>query len=508
MRIDIPQIYWHGKNDRIMSCDFYPNTNFIVTCGAESEDKMFVKLWKIEETPLNLLLQKNQNPASNNNNTNNQNLTNQNQNNTNQINNFIDNFFANSNQNINNDMRINPIFIFELSGAHTSTVNICRFSPNGMYLATGSDDHTIVIWVQKKRPISFGSSEEKVTWCNYKILRGHSSDIYDLCWSPDSKYIISGSVDNSALIFNIEKGKYIQRFTDHNNFVQGVSWDPRNKYIITQSCDKSVRFYKNYKNKVDFKFYYLNQMKRFEIKKCNNDEINTEKNNKIYHYYFADQDQCSTFVRRSAFSPDGKICLLVSGINQNEINKDELDFVVWGVSRYDFSHPLFYIPTLDKAATCVRFCPIIFQKPKKDDNNIKELVDLPYMMIFAIGTIDSVFIYGTNSIIPKFAITNIHLQSITDLSWNGDKILAISSSDGYMSFCTFENGELGVKLEPNDIVYDDKLKSLYEQYLNIDINKNVVSTLSQITVIKPKRKKQNENSNNNNNNKVNEINNN
>ena len=231
MRIDIPQIYWHGKNDRIMSCDFYPNTNFIVTCGAESEDKMFVKLWRIEETPLNILLQKNQNPASNNNN-NNQIPNNQNQNNTNQINNFIDNFFSNSNQNINNDMRINPIFIFELSGAHTSTVNICRFSPNGMYLATGSDDHTIVIWVQKKRPISFGSSEEKVTWCNYKILRGHSSDIYDLCWSPDSKYIISGSVDNSALIFNIEKGKYIQRFTDHNNFVQGVSWDPRNKYII------------------------------------------------------------------------------------------------------------------------------------------------------------------------------------------------------------------------------------------------------------------------------------
>ena len=49
MRIEIPQIFWHGNRDRIMSIDFYPNTNFLVTSGAESENKMYVKLWRIEE---------------------------------------------------------------------------------------------------------------------------------------------------------------------------------------------------------------------------------------------------------------------------------------------------------------------------------------------------------------------------------------------------------------------------------------------------------------------------
>ena len=48
MRIEIPQIFWHGNRDRIMSIDFYPNTNFLVTSGAESENKMYVKLWRIE----------------------------------------------------------------------------------------------------------------------------------------------------------------------------------------------------------------------------------------------------------------------------------------------------------------------------------------------------------------------------------------------------------------------------------------------------------------------------
>ncbi len=44
MKIEIPQIFWHGNRDRIMSIDFYPNTNFLVTCGAESEDKMWIKV--------------------------------------------------------------------------------------------------------------------------------------------------------------------------------------------------------------------------------------------------------------------------------------------------------------------------------------------------------------------------------------------------------------------------------------------------------------------------------
>ena len=34
MRIEIPQIFWHGNRDRIMSIDFYPNSNLLITSGA------------------------------------------------------------------------------------------------------------------------------------------------------------------------------------------------------------------------------------------------------------------------------------------------------------------------------------------------------------------------------------------------------------------------------------------------------------------------------------------
>ncbi len=45
MKIEIPLIFWHGNRDRIMSIDFYPNSNYLVTCGAEAEDKMWIKVY-------------------------------------------------------------------------------------------------------------------------------------------------------------------------------------------------------------------------------------------------------------------------------------------------------------------------------------------------------------------------------------------------------------------------------------------------------------------------------
>jgi chromatin assembly factor 1 subunit B len=526
---------------------------------------MFVKLWRIEQilidnSNLNTLqIQQNpQNGQNPNQNQNGEDNGNQNQNNNNVNNN---NFQTLTDPENNSNIRIKPEFEYELNGAHISTVNICRFSPNGKYLATGSDDNTIIIWVQKLRPTTFGSTEEKISWCNHKILRGHSGDVYDLSWNPESKYLISGSVDNYCMIWNIEKAKCVNRFMDHEHFVQGVSWDPRNKYILTQSSDKSVRFYKNTQSKLEMKFIYINQLKRFEIKNKNNsNNINNnnenstniknnekleqnkkEENNKMiveeeknnmnktninssnkkekekeinqknvlsYHYYFADEDQCNTFVRRSSFSPDGKICLLVSGVMQNPLDKNELNFVVWGVSRKDFSKPKFYIPTLNKSSTCVRFCPLIFHKKEKNDNSCPALLELNYVMIFAIGTNDSVFIYGTDSIKPRYALTNIHYQSITDLAWNGDKMLAISSSDGYISFVSFEENELGIPFKPEEINWDDeKFKKQYELYFSVDIKKNVMSNSQNIiTDVKIKKKKNIGNDNSNNNSSANKIN--
>ncbi len=75
-------------------------------------------------------------------------------------------------------------------------------------------DHVVLLWklesdcarVEGNLVTDDGSKE---SWTVSKILRGHLEDVYDLCWSHDSSYIITGSVDNSAIIWDVQKGRIV-----------------------------------------------------------------------------------------------------------------------------------------------------------------------------------------------------------------------------------------------------------------------------------------------------------
>ena len=69
-------------------------------------------------------------------------------------------------------------------------------------------------------------------------------------------------------------------------------------------------------------------------------------------------------------------------------------------------------------------------------------------MIFAVATCSAVLIYSTMSSRPLYGMGNYHYAALTDLSWHGADMIAVSSSDGYCSFIVFEDGELGEIYEP------------------------------------------------------------
>jgi WD40 repeat protein len=121
-------------------------------------------------------------------------------------------------------------------------------------LASGGDDGFIFLWKlegegQLRPSQTFGdedddSSLNKETWNIVATLRGSSSEIYDLSWSPDSQFVLFGSVDNTACVWDVIRGKQVQEFRDHTHYVQGVTWDPLSRYLVTQSSDRSCRIYK------------------------------------------------------------------------------------------------------------------------------------------------------------------------------------------------------------------------------------------------------------------------
>ncbi|CAM9569227.1 unnamed protein product, partial [Choristocarpus tenellus] len=131
-------------------------------------------------------------------------------------------------------------FVVSLGG-HQRGVNVVRFSPNGLSLASASDGGTIVIWSVTNIEVWGNLQSDRET--KKVILRGAQEDIYDLTWSPDCRYIACGSIDRRAHVWEVATKRSAATLEDHTNYVQGTAWDPLCKYMATQSSDRSCRIY-------------------------------------------------------------------------------------------------------------------------------------------------------------------------------------------------------------------------------------------------------------------------
>jgi chromatin assembly factor 1 subunit B len=74
----------------------------------------------------------------------------------------------------------------------------------------------------------------------------------------------------------------------------------------------------------------------------------------------------------------------------------------------------------------------------------KPAFSMPYRVVYAVATQDSVLLYDTQQKTPICVVSNLHCATFTDLTWSSDGLtLVISSSDGFCSTLSFAPGELG-----------------------------------------------------------------
>ena len=75
----------------------------------------------------------------------------------------------------------------------------------------------IIIWKLQEsgRPDIFmgDENENSENWIVFKMLRGHIEDVADLSWSSDAAMLASGSVDNSAVLWDVQKGNTFKQIT-------------------------------------------------------------------------------------------------------------------------------------------------------------------------------------------------------------------------------------------------------------------------------------------------------
>lgn len=193
MLVDTPQIVWHGgeagKNAPILSIDTHPlvldgsdvaavgghvGSRFVVaTAGTDAEVRLWVVNRPTQEDAGNL-----EQPD---------------------VSGRLQSFVASL-------------------GGHQRGVNVVRFSPDGLSLASASDGGAVVIWSVKSLSAWGTLKSDRDTAKTF--LSGATEDIYDMAWSPDSTCIVCGSIDRRTHVWEVTSTRLMATVQHHTSYVQ------------------------------------------------------------------------------------------------------------------------------------------------------------------------------------------------------------------------------------------------------------------------------------------------
>jgi WD40 repeat protein len=126
---------------------------------------------------------------------------------------------------------INAHKIVRTYKGHHATIWTASFSADGLYIVSGSWDHTIKIW------------DANVAGDAIKTFSGHNNDVSSVHFSPDGKSIISGSWDKSLKLWHTDNSEYHKDFFGHTGFVTSVIFTPNGKQVFSASEDNTVKLW-------------------------------------------------------------------------------------------------------------------------------------------------------------------------------------------------------------------------------------------------------------------------
>jgi len=109
---------------------------------------------------------------------------------------------------------------------HQKAVYALNFSPNGQYIVSCSHDDTVTIWRLRD-----GFS---------RVLTASDFHPLSVRLSLDGRYIASGGLKGSMVIWNVRTGNLVARWQGHDSLVASLAFTPDGKSLLSGSWSSEV----------------------------------------------------------------------------------------------------------------------------------------------------------------------------------------------------------------------------------------------------------------------------
>lgn len=284
--------------------------------------------------------------------------------------------------------------------SHEKSINIVRWSKNGLLLASGGDDNYILIHRMLGGGGGAGLAEH---WMRAHVLhQGHTLNVLDLSWSS-AGLLASASVDNKVLIWQPSGpaggggGEAMQTplhvLAGHRSHVKGIAFDPMDKYLLSLSGDNTLLVW-------DESFKLIQQI-----------SMGTAPDSSLF--------------RRMDWAPDAMAACLPGGLKKGKDVASILQRADWSVAVDLVGH--------SSAISSGRFSPFLYRTPAADGSAEDGMEVIKAYSLCALGDVQgSVSIWTSLAARPAVVLRDAFNAQVSDLAWSSapHSILAVASISG------------------------------------------------------------------------------